>query len=145
MDTIGLPLLLLAALWVSYTSGLKALEMANEHRDKIFDTESKLTLEHRWLMLSSAWGIFLGAHAFQGLIAMLLFFSPSFVSVAHENVKSLATILFFITGGVFVAVMVVGFIWGVFDFVALRKHLLNLEIKKALEKAEALPAEKDRR
>src|SRR5262249_32551898 len=111
MDTIGLPLLLLAAIWGSYTSGLKALQMANEHRDKILDTESMLSLEHRWFLLSSAWGIFLGAHAFQGLIAMLLFFSPSFVSVAHENMKLLATILFFITGGILVVIAVVSFIW----------------------------------
>jgi hypothetical protein len=143
MDTIGLPLLLLAAIWGSYTSSLKALEMANEHRDKILDTESKLTLEHRWWMLSSAWGLFLGNHGFQGLIAMLVFFSPSVVNVAHEDVRSSATILFFITGGILVVVTVVSFIWGVVDFVAMRKHLLKLEMKKLLEKAEAPPAEKD--
>ena len=110
---------------------LKAMEMANERRDRILDTESKLTLEHRWLMLYSDWvGIFLGAHCFLGFIVMLLLFSPSFVSGAHENVKLLAGILFFITGGIFVIIMVLGFTAGVGDFIAMRKHLLKVEFKK---------------
>jgi hypothetical protein len=143
MDTIGLPLLLLAAIWASYTSTLTAAKMEFEHRDKILGTESKLTLEHRWFLLSSAWGICLGNHVFQGLIAMLLFFSPSFVSGAHENVKLVTTLLFFITGGILVVIVVVSFIWDVLDLVALRKHLLKLEFNKLLGQAEAPPAEKD--
>src|SRR4051812_17877663 len=37
MDSVGLPLLLLAAIWGAFSPMLKAVEMLNERRDKILD------------------------------------------------------------------------------------------------------------
>jgi hypothetical protein len=75
---------------------------------------------------------------------MLLFASPSLLSGGHDNVRWLAALLFYITGVVFLVVLIIALIWGVGDFFAMRKHLLDLQFKKLLEKTEVpLPAEEE--
>src|SRR5436853_6552467 len=55
VDAIGLPLILLGAVWGAFSPMLKAIEMMNERRDKILDPDSRLAVPHRRLMLYSDW------------------------------------------------------------------------------------------
>ena len=87
MNAFGLLLFLLAALWVAFTTGLKAVGMANDRRDKILDRESRVTLAHRRLMLADLLGLFLITNLFHGFIGFLLFFAVRFAGVSDENLR----------------------------------------------------------
>jgi hypothetical protein len=138
MNPIGLLLLLLAALWAALSTGLKAGEMANDRRDKILAQDSKLTLAHQRHLLGDWVGIFLITNAFQGFIGFLLFFSVRFVGVSDQNLRPVALILFDIVGGVFVGIVGISFVAGMFEFLAIRRHLA--EYRNGKESTGARPA-----
>lgn len=136
---LGLPLLLLAAMWGLFSPILKAVEMMNERRDKILDPESKLTVSHRRLMLWSDWlTIFLASYGFIAFIGFLVYYSPHFIESAQAGFSTEGAIIYKITGGILVIVTVVGLVAGWFDFNYMRRYLNNLE--KAASAAEP-PAE----
>jgi hypothetical protein len=124
---IGLPLLLLAAVWGAFGPILKAIQMMNERRDKILDPKSKLTVSHRKLMLYSDWlAIMIATYVFAGFIGLLIIKAPLFVDFKSPEDKQKAVEVFEIVGMIFLATAGIGLITGVLDFVTLYKHLATL-------------------
>ena len=109
MDAIGLPLILLAAVWGAFSPILKAVEMLNERRDKILDPDSKLTVPHRKLTLYSDWlAIMIATYVFAGFIGSLIIIAPEFAEIKQPQLRAKANLVFNIVGAIFLVTATIG-------------------------------------
>ncbi len=128
MGSLSLPLLLLASIWGLFTPVLRAVEMMNERRDKILDSQSNLTAAHRRLLLYSDWlTIFLLAYSFVAFVGVLIYFSPDFVDLGQGAQRERTILVYKITGAIFFGISAVGLLSGFFDFRALRTFVNNFD------------------
>jgi hypothetical protein len=128
MDSLGLPLVLLGAVWGAFSPVLKAIEMLNERRDKVLGHDPKLSLKHRKLLLYSDWlPIMLGAYTFLFIISAFILRAPEFANV-KPDIKVRATEIFSWVSWIFFAWAVAGLVGNVFDFWAMWAHLNKLSL-----------------
>ena len=125
---IGLPLLLLAAVWGAFSPILTAIKMMNERRDKILDPASKLTVSHRRLILYSDWlPIVAATYLFAGFIGSLIIVAPHFANINPVEARSKARMVFAIVGAIFLLTSTIGLATSVLDFRMMRSHLTALQ------------------
>jgi hypothetical protein len=132
VDSIGLPLILLGAVWGAFSPILKAIEMMNERRDRILDPDSKLTVGHRKLMLYSDWlAIAIATYVFALFIGSLILIAPSFLEIKQEEMRSRATWVFDTVGAIFLTTATIGMLTSIFDFLTILRHLRALQASAA--------------
>lgn len=125
METLGFPLILLGIIWGLLMPVLKVIEMLNERRDKIVDSKSGLTLEHRWHIFFNDWlSVAVAAYLLFFAIVALFWIAPSFIEDAA--LRQAVTFWFrFVSGIIFLIFTAIGITTAFFDcrlmLAALRK------------------------